>query len=190
MNESACQVYIHLEWWLVWIKAAHPVTLCSCCKIEVLLTYKSTLHEKLLKPLASLVNCMKTNFYLCPASVDEIPWSLAIQMKATVQCFSFSFLFFFFFNAVQSSSNFWVWKWNLRVFLKSVILHIFPTHFFSWNWVKTLGVNLVSVWGKILLFINRRWGLHGEKKVNFSILLQVSGWNIIPATNDSYIGAR
>lgn len=34
---------------------------------------------------------MKTNFYLCPASVDEIPWSLAIQMKATVQYFSFSF---------------------------------------------------------------------------------------------------
>lgn len=40
------------------------------------------------------------------------------------------------------------------------------------------------------MFINRRRGLHGEKKVNFSILLQVSGWNIIPATNDSYIGAR
>ena len=38
---------------------------------------------------------MKTNFYLCPASVDEIPWSMAIQMKATVQYFSFSFLVFF-----------------------------------------------------------------------------------------------
>ena len=58
--------------------------------------YKSTIHEKLLKPLASLVNCMKTNFYLCPASVDEIPWSMTIQMKATVQYFSFSFLVFFF----------------------------------------------------------------------------------------------
>ena len=145
MNENACQVYIHLEWWLVSIKAAHPVTLCSCFKIEVLLTYKSTLHEKLLKPLASLVNCMKTNFYLCPASVDEIPWSVAIQMKATVQYFSFSFLFFFFFNAVQSSSNFWVWKWNLRVFWNLLFSTYFPHIFFLgtelrhrvWTWVWT-----------------------------------------------------
>ena len=143
MNKSACQVYIHLEWWLVSIKAAHPVTLCSCCKIEVLHTYKSTLYEKLLKPLASLVNCMKTNFYLCPASVDEIPWSVAIQMKATVQYFSFSFLFFFFTLYKLKLFPLLSVKVKFKSLLKSVILHIFPTYFFLgtelrhrvWTWV-------------------------------------------------------
>ena len=55
-------------------------------------------------------------------------WSVAIQMKATEQYVSVILMFFL--NAVQSGSNFWVWKWNLRVFLKSVIPHIFPSFYF------------------------------------------------------------